>query len=266
MNDQPTATFTQGVEHSATLGELGKALPKAQAGFTHPTKDRTVDVGQYSYSYAQLPACLDAVRPALAANGISLLQPVEVRGTHVRVWTMLLHASGEWIRTALVLTADSPKAQAIGSAITYGRRYGLSAMLGIAADEDEDGALASSAPPPKPVTGQVTPKPKPAPVPVTRGESATAEVFTVTDITTKDGTKDGKAWRKFTVTFDDDRKASTFDSKLGDLAAVCHADGLPVKRLLREAKDPKWLPDLLSLEVVTPDEAVPETDEDDLPF
>ena len=128
MSDQATPTLPAGIEASASVAALAKDLAAAQPGFSHPSKSRTADVGQYRYSYAVLPAVIDAVRPALAAHGISVLQPVEVRGTHVRVWTMLLHTSGEWLRSALVLQADSAKPQAVGSAITYGRRYGLSAM------------------------------------------------------------------------------------------------------------------------------------------
>lgn len=257
--------LAQGIEHSATLTELGQALAKAQAGFSHPSKSRTVDVGNYRYSYAELPAVLDAVRPALATNGLSVLQPVEVRGTHVRVWTMLLHTSGEWLRTALVLQADSPKPQAIGSAITYGRRYGLSAMLGIAADEDEDGALASSAP--APVAAKPKPAPvaaKPAPVPNVTVGGGTAFV---TDILAKDS-KTGKKF--YTITFDDGRKGSTFDAKLADNAQLAHSEGWAVRRVLTPSTRDARYSDLTLLEPIEPVEDVPDVDDqvgdDDIPF
>ena len=263
MSDQATPTLPAGIEASASVAALAKDLAAAQPGFSHPSKSRTVDVGQYRYSYAVLPAVIDAVRPALAAHGISVLQPVEVRGTHVRVWTMLLHTSGEWLRSALVLQADSAKPQAVGSAITYGRRYGLSAMLGIAADEDEDGAIAPSAPPPVAAPAPVKPPPPPATIPT---ESHGGESF-VTDVESKDGkTKDGRAWRSFTITFDDGRKGSTFDTKIADLAQLAHSEGWRVRRVLTpSARNPKYA-DVTALEPIDPDAGAPTDDDDDLPF
>jgi hypothetical protein len=54
-----------------------------------------------------------------------------------------MHASGEWISTALHLPAVKADPQGIGSALTYARRYSLAAMLSVSADEDDDGNAAT---------------------------------------------------------------------------------------------------------------------------
>ena len=59
------------------------------------------------------------------------------------VETVLAHESGEWISGELLLPLTKADAQGVGSAITYGRRYGLAAIVGIVADEDDDGNAAS---------------------------------------------------------------------------------------------------------------------------
>lgn len=248
----PTAIFTQGIEHSTTLAALGKALATAQASFTHPSKSRMVDVGQYRYAYAELPIVIDAVRPALSANGLCLLQPVEVRGTDVRIWTMLLHTSGEWLRSALVLQAESPKAQAVGSAITYGRRYGLSAMLGIAADEDEDGALAGL-------------RPLSKPAPVTSGGG-----ISVIDVKQREQKKrDGSGtFTIYEVAFSDERIAETFKDSIAKDARLAYDLGCEVTRTLEEASNPKYYPKLTGLTLIEPDAPPSEREpgEDDLPL
>jgi hypothetical protein len=65
----------------------------------------------------------------------------------VVVTTLLAHASGEWIETRLAMGLESTDPQAIGSALTYARRYGLCALVGVApGDVDDDAAAAMPAP------------------------------------------------------------------------------------------------------------------------
>ena len=99
----------------------------------------------YSYNYADLADVLDAVRPVLAKHGLAVAQTVMLESS-LNSW--LLHTSGQWIRSeyGVVLGEDVPDTpQARGSALTYARRYALCALLGIAAEEDDDGT-ASTAP------------------------------------------------------------------------------------------------------------------------
>jgi len=135
LEEPPAAT---GLRMSPTVGKLGDALAKAQAEMEGAAKDATNP--HFRSKYADLASIRDACRP-LAKFGIAFLQPTRAEGPHVTVTTLLLHSSGEWIAEDLTLTAGQNTPQAVGSAITYGRRYGLAAMVGIA-PEDDDGEAA----------------------------------------------------------------------------------------------------------------------------
>jgi ERF superfamily len=135
------------------------ALLASQQEFDVINKDAAGEAGAgRKYKYASLPNVLDAVLPALNGNGIALLQmPVE-DGEVQAVKTILHHAeSGTEITCTMSLNKDGhiKGMQAIGSAITYARRYSLMSLLGIAA-EDDDGQAA--------VAGKTQEKPKPKPV------------------------------------------------------------------------------------------------------
>ena len=127
---------------SEQIDQLAAALAAAQAAFPPIQKDRTATVptktgGTYAYTYADLASFLDAVRPALAANGLSITQG----GTGDHLVTRLLHVSGQWIESDGILPATQATPQGLGSAVTYARRYWLTALLGVVAESDDDGAL-----------------------------------------------------------------------------------------------------------------------------
>lgn len=127
------------------LGELAAALSKAQAAFPKVLKDRTAKIastrGEYSYKYADLASLLEAIRKPLSDNGLAVVQPIETTDSGMVLHTMLLHSSGEHLDSYYPLTAHE-RPQEMGSEITYSRRYALSALLGIASEEDDDGAAA----------------------------------------------------------------------------------------------------------------------------
>lgn len=125
---------------SESIIKLAEALAKTQAVMEGATKDATNP--HFKSKYADLAAVWDACREPLSKHGLSILQPVSAEGPKVTVRTILLHTSGEFLEEALTLTAAQDTPQAIGSVITYGRRYGLSSMVGIA-PEDDDGEAAS---------------------------------------------------------------------------------------------------------------------------
>ncbi len=127
---------------SDTIASLAAALHKAQAQVEFAKKDAVNP--HFNSRYADLWRIWQAAKPVLVANGLSILQTFEKSdGETVTVVTTLLHVSGEWVSSALTLKPTKPDPQGIGSAITYGRRYGLSSILGIVADEDDDGNGAS---------------------------------------------------------------------------------------------------------------------------
>lgn len=126
------------------MKDIATALAKAQMQIKSAIKDTKGQIGQNkAYKYADLGSVFDACKKALNDNGIAIVQRTDFCGPEIWLETMLLHASGDSIagRYPLRPTQDTP--QAYGSALTYARRYALSAMVGVVADEDDDGASAS---------------------------------------------------------------------------------------------------------------------------
>ena len=117
--------------------KLAMALSLAQAMMKAAPKNKVNPF--YKSKYADLDGVWDACREPLTKNGLSVAQFVTTAGSIVTVSTILLHSSGESLRSDLSMKAKDESPQAIGSTITYGRRYGLSAMVGISSDDDDDG-------------------------------------------------------------------------------------------------------------------------------
>ncbi len=128
--------------HSETIGQIAAALAATQGRMRHALKDTTGQIGQQKTKYADLASCWEACREPLAENGLSVAQTPSTDGPKVSVATILMHKSGEWIASELTMTSVQNTPQAIGSCITYARRYSLASIVGIS-PEDDDGALAS---------------------------------------------------------------------------------------------------------------------------
>jgi hypothetical protein len=126
------------------LEKLAAALVKAQLAMINPPKTKTAHVGKYSYRYVDLAEIIDHVRQPLGKNGLSVVQRVQSEPDRNLLVTTLLHESGQSLESTYPLPAKVG-AQEMGSAITYARRYSLCAILGIAADEDDDGSKAETA-------------------------------------------------------------------------------------------------------------------------
>ena len=109
--------------------------------------------------YATLKSCLDTVRPTLARHGLVLMQFVmpSANGGD-RLVTRLLHESGGFMEDEGISLVGADNMQKLGSAISYARRYGLLAILGLVGDPDDDAEIASAPAAP--------PKAKPTPVPI----------------------------------------------------------------------------------------------------
>ena len=91
----------------------------------------------FKSSYADLHAVIKSSFPHLSKHGLSVSQGNEMIMGAVCVTTTLMHSSGQWIRSKVKLPLAKKDAQGVGSAITYGRRYGLSAIVGIAQYDDD---------------------------------------------------------------------------------------------------------------------------------
>ena len=125
---------------SETIGKLAEALCKAQASMGSAKKD--ADNLFFKSKYADLASVVEAIKKPLADNGLSYVQTTDIdESGSVVVETVLMHSSGEWLSGRLRMpVAKANDAQALGSALTYCRRYGLQAMAGIPADDDDGNA------------------------------------------------------------------------------------------------------------------------------
>lgn len=165
------------MQKSESLTKLAGALAKFQGEVDNPKNTATNP--QFRSKYAPLDVVINTVKPVMAKYGLSFTQSTGSEGENIIITTMILHESGEWFETdPLVLPAYQTKsggakefnAQGAGSGISYGRRYSLTAALGISSEDDDDGNVASgqhqpSKPPAKPPA-----KPVDAPIPDTLKE------------------------------------------------------------------------------------------------
>lgn len=131
------------MQTSEAINEIAEALVKAQTAIKAPTKNREVEVkmrsgGKYKFKYATLDSVIEHVRKPLTDNDLWFIQTAASRDSVTVMETMLIHKSGQWIKGEQPLRIDGQGNQEVGSAVTYAKRYGLCAMLGLAADEDDD--------------------------------------------------------------------------------------------------------------------------------
>lgn len=125
--------------------ELVAALARAQGAFPAIAKGHTNP--HYKSKYADLSDVLAAVRPVLAAEGIAISQPIRTKDDGRSFLLTELLGHGGVYSSAIPLDVAGLKPQELGSTLTYLRRYTLAAMLGVAAEDDDDGNAAQSARP-----------------------------------------------------------------------------------------------------------------------
>ena len=133
---------------SPEIGQIAPAIVAAFGELSDVPKGREAKIptktgASYGYRYADLADALSMVRPILLKHGLAVTQTASNPDSDtVAITTTLIHASGEWMMFSPLLLPNGRTAQETGSAITYGRRYSLLAVLGLAA-EDDDGASAA---------------------------------------------------------------------------------------------------------------------------
>jgi hypothetical protein len=135
---------------SESIATLAAALAKAQTALVNPEKTmaatiRTGRAGEgpeRSFRYAPLSSGLDIVRRALGQQEIAVMQTTSLdeNARLLRLNTVLAHSSGEWIASdwPVCPLSDVSTPQRMGAALTYARRYGLFALVGIAGEDDLD--------------------------------------------------------------------------------------------------------------------------------
>ncbi|HLF77115.1 MAG TPA: ERF family protein [Dehalococcoidia bacterium] len=145
---------------SDSIKELATAMCTVQANLPTVTRDKTNPF--FHSKYAGLDTVMPAALKVLTAHGLALVQTVGQDGNGgTTLTTLLMHESGEWLSDTqpLLLSKSDPQGQ--GSAITYARRYGVMAMLGLVAEEDDDANAASPAAPKQPQKPPSAPRPAP---------------------------------------------------------------------------------------------------------
>jgi len=127
------------IKTSPTLGILAKALSQFQGEVKNPEAIAKSNPS-FKNKYAPLDEVLNTLRPILGKYGLAVVQIPFSTAEYVSIITLLLHESGEWIETEpLQMKLEKNTPQGVGSAVTYGRRYQISSVLGLASEEDDDG-------------------------------------------------------------------------------------------------------------------------------
>jgi hypothetical protein len=133
------------MHRSEQINELVGALAKAQLSFTAVLKDAENPAytrGTRKSMYATLDSVISATRKPLAENGLCIIALPEemVEDTRLKITSMLVHTSGQFIESTLTMTAvDRVTPQELGKLITYARRYQWTSLTGTAPEDDTDG-------------------------------------------------------------------------------------------------------------------------------
>jgi len=255
--------------HSDALDQLAAAMSRAQSRMTLAKRD--AENPFYGNTYADLAAVRAACLPALTAEGLSVLQFPRLAerpaGLYVALETVILHASGQWMADVLELPITKPDAQAVGSAISYGRRYALAAIAGVAAEGEDDDAERAIA---RPADGPDRP------ASVAAVNRRTGELLEPRDLVSppltiktvkEEKTKSG-AFR-YIVQFSDGKSFSTLNARMRLEAETWAQKGTPVIRELEASGRYMNLKRIAPLDAppaaVAPSHPLP-PDDADIPF
>lgn len=129
---------------SETISDIAKALSCFQAKVEPIKKNQDVEVitktgGKYTFSYADQGSIFEGIKKILGEFGLSYSQIIQENGG--KLITILMHESGEWLQSEIALMMHGD-IKSYGGDITYKRRYALSAILGLATENDDDGSQA----------------------------------------------------------------------------------------------------------------------------
>ncbi len=194
------------ITHTENITDLSAALAKAQGAIKGAVKDS--ENPHFRSKYADLASVWEACRKPLSDNLLSVLQSPRLVSAGDGVWlveveTKLLHATGQWITDTLAVPVSKVDAQGVGSAITYARRYALSAFVGVAPEDDDANAAVGTQ-----TAGFSAPQPPAGARDVSDGPVRIVSAGTRITNTGK------KQW---TVEFSDGVKATTIHERTGKL-------------------------------------------------
>jgi ERF superfamily len=259
---------------SETLNELAGALATAQGQIKNAAKDALNPF--FKSSYADLASVREAINDVFSRNGLAVTQLLGNDAHGVTVETVLLHKSGQWLSGVVSVKAAKDDAQSLGSAVTYARRYSLSAIAGIASETDDDGESAvgrETKPTHKSVAvnlAAIVSKIASAHVePVVQSGDSLLAIGTVDKVSHKSGSGARGEWHRYGIKLAEvEHWFNTFDTVLGDQAN--ELKGRTVQLAYREAKPFNGSPtyDLIGFEDMPPknQESADEPEEDEPPF
>jgi hypothetical protein len=129
---------------SDSIKQIAEALVSAQKEIRFAVKDSTNP--HYKSKYANINSVIDAVKAPLNNNGIAILQSLSPSDDNkLHLTTRLIHSSGEWIEDTAVCPIQKQDPQGLGSAISYIRRYSISSLCALYADDDDGQSAALNA-------------------------------------------------------------------------------------------------------------------------
>lgn len=163
------------MNQSPQINELATALSKAQSEMSFASKDSINP--HFKSKYADLSAVWDAIRVPLTKHGLSVTQILETMGDQIILVSILMHSSGQWIKSTLPVINANKTSQGQGSGITYCRRYALAALVGCVQDDDDAEA---SMPKDRDKSKKTQDKPESNPTPLTKEQ--TKELHELADL------------------------------------------------------------------------------------
>ena len=139
------------MQSSNEINEIHAAFSKAQGAMSGAHKGTANPF--FKSRYSDLASVMEAIRKPFADNGLSFIQAPSFGDGRVSITTRIMHSSGQWYQSTLDVPVAKNDAQAVGSAITYAKRYGLQSMAGVPSiDDDGEAAVNRQAPPPATIT------------------------------------------------------------------------------------------------------------------
>lgn len=174
------------MQRSDSIVEFATAFAKAQGQMANAVKNRKNP--HFKSEYADLASVVDVIRKPLADNGLSVMQPCRVTEFGLEVETFVMHTSGQWVSETMTMPLpNNANSQVLGSAQSYGRRYGLNSMFCLASEEDDDANAVVEA-----ETRQAQYEKDNPPAPVTA--ERIAELIAEGDVFAKQGREKFLAW------------------------------------------------------------------------
>jgi hypothetical protein len=139
---------------SESIAQLAASLVKAQAKIEGATKDKVNP--HFRSKYADLSSVVEAIKGPVTEEGLTYTQVMHDAENAAKVETIILHNSGEWLSCGVIsVPVSKHDAQGFGSALTYARRYSLSAAFGVAPEDDDGNAAAAAAPRPQRIEDKI---------------------------------------------------------------------------------------------------------------